>query len=106
MRTPGVGGSLRRRLRRLWHRYDAELLEEAEGVPHFPGLRNLAVSHPMDRDGLDTDRLAGRRDTVHVAYVRPAPDPAHHDSVAGGEQLLDLPMPAHRVLIRGNCLYH
>src|SRR3954467_11391850 len=78
--------------RRLRARDDAELLQEPERVPHFPRLGDLAAIHAMDRDRIDANLLARRRDPVHFTDVRARARPANHDAVAGREDFLDAPV--------------
>src|SRR5436309_11539086 len=77
----------------------AQLLQEAEGVPHFPRLGDLAALHPVDGDGVHRDLLAGGRDAVDLGDVRPASGPAHDDAVTGREDLLDPPMTVDALLV-------
>src|SRR5207245_10036400 len=76
-----------RRTSRTSGRDDADLLQEAERVPHFPRLRDLAAAQLVDGDRIDGELLAGRRDAVHLTNVGARPRPAHDDLVAGGEEL-------------------
>src|SRR5436190_13667313 len=79
---------------------DAQLLQEAEGVPHLPRFGDLAVADLMDRDGVDRDALAGRRDAVQLRDVGARAGPAHDDLVVRGDHLFDPPVALEALLIR------
>src|SRR5438270_10443145 len=85
---------------------DADLLQEAEGVPDFPRLGDLAALHAMDADGVDAYLLAGGGDAVHLTHVGAAARPPHDDAVIRREDLLDAPVAFDVLLVHADELGH
>ena len=79
--TPSTATRARERASDASARHHAELLEEPEGVPHLPGLGDLAAAEPVHGDPVHPDRIAGGRDPVDLRHVRAGPGPPDGDMV-------------------------
>src|SRR5688500_7688297 len=79
--------------------YHPDLLEEPQGVPHLPGLGDLAAGHAMDADGVDTHLVASGGDAVDLPDVGAGAGPADDDLVSRGEQVVDLPVAIRALLV-------